>query len=400
MAKKNDDFFVEKKIWSTVKDSLLGCYLSPYLAKVLFTQKPIVYIDCFAGKGKFEDGNPGSPIIALDIIKKSLLSTKANNYNIESNFIDLNYADDLRKNLLGYTNVNIISGKFEDNILQLLKNKRGCNVFLYIDPYGIKALQSEFFDEFANGQFNTIELLINLNSFGFIREACRAMGTSFNNNEIFEDLIEYDSSQMDASDDSIKDLNDIAGGDYWQKIITDYKNGIIDGYTAEDTFTKMYCQRMMKKYTYVLNLPLRLKEGQRPKYRLIHATNHKDGCLLMVDNMHSRWEALQEIQTGGQLSFFETNVNEEIMTDDDLFDKVVEHFSVYKYNTSLYGSLADFFVKYGVISSTGEVKKILRELEKTHQVIITRTPSFTKNNTPTKFMEENKVQKVFIRWNK
>ena len=174
MAKKNDDFFVEKKIWSTVKDSLLGCYLSPYLAKVLFTQKPIVYIDCFAGKGKFEDGNPGSPIIALDIIKKSLLSTKANNYNIESNFIDLNYADDLRKNLLGYTNVNIISGKFEDNILQLLKNKRGCNVFLYIDPYGIKALQSEFFDEFANGQFNTIELLINLNSFGFIREIGRA----------------------------------------------------------------------------------------------------------------------------------------------------------------------------------------------------------------------------------
>ena len=28
MAKKNDDFFVEKKPWSKVKDELLGCYLN------------------------------------------------------------------------------------------------------------------------------------------------------------------------------------------------------------------------------------------------------------------------------------------------------------------------------------------------------------------------------------
>lgn len=26
MTKKNDDFFVEKKPWSEVKDQLLGCY--------------------------------------------------------------------------------------------------------------------------------------------------------------------------------------------------------------------------------------------------------------------------------------------------------------------------------------------------------------------------------------
>ena len=69
MSKKNDDFFKEKKIWSTVKDNLLGYYLQPYFSKILLTGKPIIYIDCFAGKGKFEDGNPGSPIIALDIIK-------------------------------------------------------------------------------------------------------------------------------------------------------------------------------------------------------------------------------------------------------------------------------------------------------------------------------------------
>ena len=58
MPKKNDDFFKEKKQWSEVKDELLACYLKPYIQKVINTGKPIVYVDCFAGKGVFEDGKP------------------------------------------------------------------------------------------------------------------------------------------------------------------------------------------------------------------------------------------------------------------------------------------------------------------------------------------------------
>ena len=73
MAKKNDDFFVKKKPWSKVKDELLGCYLKPYVAKILHTRKPLAYVDCFAGKGKFDDGNPGSPLIALDQARLLLL---------------------------------------------------------------------------------------------------------------------------------------------------------------------------------------------------------------------------------------------------------------------------------------------------------------------------------------
>ncbi len=51
MAKKNNDFFIEKKSWSVVKDELLGCYFMPYVSKILHTHRPLVYVDCFAGKG-------------------------------------------------------------------------------------------------------------------------------------------------------------------------------------------------------------------------------------------------------------------------------------------------------------------------------------------------------------
>jgi three-Cys-motif partner protein len=99
MAKRNDDFFKEKKPWSEVKDELLGCYFKPYVSKILHTYKPLVYVDCFAGKGKFDDGKPGSPIIALDIINEYISSTKMGTVNIHTCFIDLHYASDLRNNL-------------------------------------------------------------------------------------------------------------------------------------------------------------------------------------------------------------------------------------------------------------------------------------------------------------
>jgi hypothetical protein len=52
MVKDNEAFFGKKRAWSEVKDDLLRCYLKPYVAKILHTGHPLLYIDCFAGKGK------------------------------------------------------------------------------------------------------------------------------------------------------------------------------------------------------------------------------------------------------------------------------------------------------------------------------------------------------------
>lgn len=398
MSKKNDDFFKKKKAWSEVKDELLGCYFKPYVQKILHTYKPLIYVDCFAGKGKFEDGNPGSPLIALDTIQECLQSTTTDSFNISTNFIDLNYADDLKLNLKNYSNVNIFSGKYEAIILEILKNKNGCNIFLYIDPYGIKALNCTLFDNFAKRGFNSIELLINMNSFGFIREACNALGTKFDDQKLFDDLIEYETSKFVANEKSIQELNDIAGGDYWQEIIRDYKDSKIDGYEAETRFADEYCKRLRKSYKFVLNLPLRIKKGQRPKYRMIHATNHKDGCLLMVDNIYNRWQALKDIQNHGQLSIFEENYDNEIIDEKEIQNKMTCHFANYSTPVSLYEALANFFVEFGAICSTGDAKEVLKKWERAGLINVVRNPDKTKNGKLATFMSEGRGQSVLVRW--
>ena len=76
MSKDNRSFFKQKKIWSEVKDELLGCYLVPYFNKILSMSNPVLYVDCFAGKGKFDDGKNGSPLIALESLEKSIQQSR------------------------------------------------------------------------------------------------------------------------------------------------------------------------------------------------------------------------------------------------------------------------------------------------------------------------------------
>jgi len=403
MAKKNDDFFAEKKPWSKVKDELLGCYFQPYVQKILYTYKPLVYVDCFAGKGKFDDGNPGSPIIALNIIDDCLSKTTISQKpKIEKFFIDLNYASELQENLKSYNDVTIISGRYEDKIDEILENKKDYNVFLYIDPYGIKALDCLKFDKLANNRFKSIELLINMNSFGFLREACRVQGIQFKTDDNFADLIEYEPSIFEVTNNSLQvskeKLNNIAGGDYWIEIIEKYKNHQLSGYEAEELFSEQYCKRLRRSYPYVLNMPIRLQQGQHTKYRMIHATKHKDGCLLMVDNICNRWELLRDMQNSEQFTFFKENINNEILNSRELENKIISHISKYNDFISLDEAVANFFVDNGVICSRKNVTNILSKLEKSERIKILRTPNTTKNGKTSTFMQENKDKKASIKW--
>lgn len=401
MSKKNDDFFKVKKPWSIVKDKLLGCYLKPYMQKILYTRKPIVYVDCFAGKGVFEDGQYGSPLIALNIIKDCLSKTKIENCpNIESYFIDLNYADDLQNNLKDFKNIKIISGEYEKNIQNILKNKKYSNVFLYLDPYGIKALNYNLFNYFATQSgFNSIELLINMNSFGFIREACRVLNVNFKSEDIFNDLIEYDSTYLSSNEKSKNELTEIAGGEYWIKIISDYKEGKIDTYEAEKRFSQEYCNQLGKSYRYVLNMPLRIKQGQRPKYRMIHATNHVSGCILMADNICGCWELMRDIQTCGQLSFFDENIENEIVDEMDIEIKLIDILKNSNSDMRLNSLLAEFYMKFGAICPSKQIKDILKRFEKEGKIKVFRNPELTlRNKKPTTFFSDDNGKKTKLRW--
>ena len=410
MSKNNAEFFKEKNEWSVIKDKLLGGYLKPYFQKLLMSGHPIYYVDCFAGKGRFQDGKDGSPLIALKIrdecLKASRIARRPS--SIQTCFIEKTHGDELIKNiqLLFPTNntYEVIKGKYEDNIEPCLADKKDYNVFLYVDPYGIKSLSTARLDRFKEFGFGTFEMLINFNSFGFFRNACKALKVNYRNDiEGLDELVEYEPTKFTASEQSQRMLTDIVGGEYWKPIIMRYNNGEIDGYQAELEISLGYKQYLNKLYKYVLNMPIRLKPGQRPKYRMMHVSNHEDGCFLMAQNMLKRKEELFiNIQQGGQISLFDVSDTEFTSVEGDTVSIYEIENNVYSQITKLTrpirltSFIASFINTYGLICEFKIIYNALEKLEQSGIIRIERQPSHTPTRRISRFWEEDRDKTITI----
>lgn len=394
MPIKNNDFFKTKKPWSITKDELLGCYLKPYFAKILTTRRDVCYIDCFAGKGKFDDGSKGSPLIASDILEQCANSSTIQNTNIFAYFIELNYSKELEFNLSLYKHKSIhnevINGKFEENIIDILKQNFDKNIFLYIDPYGIKAIDVDMFNNFLTcSKFYTIEILLNFNTFGFLREGCRIMKVHMEDiPEITEYLYEYDPSTFK----DINDMNNIAGGSYWQDIIKEYKDGKYNIYEAERKLSQGIKKSFERAYKYVLDMPVYASDNTNPKYRLFFMTNHSGGYLLMVDNMAKRSEIQQIRIRNGQVSLFDFDLNDEYYMKEEIIEKIGN--ITFNREIRLDSFLVKFYKENGIICDNKTLKDLIKQSNKFE---IRREPSLTKTGKPSNFFDEKNGHKVFLR---
>lgn len=401
MSKDNKGFFAAKSEWAKIKDELLADYLASYTAKILKTGRPLLFVDCFAGKGVFDDDNDGSPIIALKKFNEAIAHTKAKNPLIDAAFIEALYFSDLAHNITGYANgsnslrASVIPGRYESAINPILRQHEGSNVFLYIDPYGIKALNMGVLCA-TKAQFPSVEFLLNLNSFGFVREGCRFCGVDLDDVEGLDEIMENEEEfEAYLHDETWRDV--AAGGDYWVKIINDYKDGLIDGYGAEMRFTKEFCQQLKSSYRYVLNFPIRLKEGNRPKYRMIHGCNHPDGCILMYENMVNQKHALLAMQSHGQMSLFEESVENEFVDLDNVRQGLLNLINTLDEFTPLNNVLASFLVESGIICPLKTIREILCTFEQSGKIKMIRDPAKTKHGNKTSFMNVRAGQQIFVR---
>ena len=396
MAKNNDDFFDVKKNWSKIKDSLLDGYLPEYFSKVLWTNKAIVYVDCFSGMGKFKSGEDGSPRMALKRGLESITKSRSQNKNIEFYFIEKKHATELERNISDLkNNVTVLNGKYEEKIGSILNSVTEKNVFLYIDPYGVKTLDFSFFKKLA--QIKSVEFLLNLNSFGFLRAGFSALNISefeflFDDEELISIEPIY---SFEKDEDLALRLDAVAGGNYWRDIVLRCKNKEITTKDAEKEFTQKYIDLLKQNFKYVLNMPIKLKPTSQPKYRMIHVSNHRDGCYLMAENISRQKDKLFiDIQGKGQPSLFGETIENEYINTSEIKEKILQFLNKDFYITNF---IADFFNCHGMLCKVSDLKNALKELEEQKKIIVTRIPSVSsKTKKPTTFWDEKNGQSVKI----
>lgn len=282
------DFFKAKRPWSKYKDFILGYYLEPYIPKVATLKKPILIVDCFAGCGRFGDGQPGSPLIIAPIIKKwrdkgvpvsgEFIEAAPENFRCLSESLE-EYREFATPRL----------GVFDDLLPELAAKAQQNTVFLYVDPYTVKGLvfarMKAVYDQIRQASAS-VELLLNLNVATFLRWGLAALKARRKADELAENTdCEEADYQADNPNESVEliTLDGIAGGDYWREVANDPSTSFPEKLRL---FTKGYLRRLVSSFTFAAAHEVKSKYEHRvPKYALVYGTRHPDGVELMNDAM-------------------------------------------------------------------------------------------------------------------
>jgi three-Cys-motif partner protein len=359
------NFFEEKKPWSIFKDSMLDWYLTPYIRKLLYTNKPLYIIDCFAGKGKFDDGTLGSPLIIANKIEGILDDSKVTNKDIHGIFIEKKYSDELKINLYGYDKCTAYHGDFEESIDKICKLAERANLFLYIDPYGIKCLKFDYINKICEHAKYSLEMFINFNSIGFIREACRVL--RYMANEILEDDLD---ENYEVQELSIDNLNKIFNGHEWMDLVNRFYKRDLSFYRLEEELVKQYLKNIDCKFKYSLNIPIKTKQKNIPKYRMIFCTNNKEGLFLMNDNMHKTLLKMRDNELQGQIAFFSLPIANDVESLENYISKILENQDAVNY----IDLACEIISQANVIYSEKDIQEKLNEFEDNKYISIKRIP--------------------------
>lgn len=297
MSKKHPVLWPAKP-HTIAKIEILKGYLKAWLRILGSTRRGqvILYVDGFAGPGRYVNHREGSPIAALEVARNTFFSMKAAFVagKIECAFIesDLDRHGILCESVVPFQKIpglgiTTLCEEFTEGIAQLRKKFPGSfsgkgPLFIFADPFGGTGIPFQTFAQCM--QANTAELLINLDADGIGR-----IFAASNNNKREEQLTE------------------LFGDDSWKTALTagsDLKSlcvQILDLYKLR--------LRSLPGGVLIWTFAMRSKDNTL-NYHLVFATRHRLGLEKMK-------EAMKAIDQTGSYSFSDAHAGQILLFRDD-----------------------------------------------------------------------------------
>lgn len=340
-----------------VKHRILQKYLVPW-TRILSSGNPrIHYFDGFAGRGRYEDGEPGSPLLAMDVANRlsdgfeeflcTFVEKNPNNYE------DLVDAVEEKSEECG-DNIEIIhrDSEFEEVIEEIIEELDGNEIlpsFFFIDPFGYNAMPFEIVSDILNLRDTGVELFLTF----MVRDIRRFLSSP-------------------GHEDSI---TRILGTEEWKEIPESHDN-------KEEEILKIY-ERQLKTVAgakYVWPFEMKMPERKETVYYLIHVTNHFKGHKIMKHVMYKEGAKDQFAYLGpdhyaydsGQQTLFESSNTEDTRIS-DLADFLFERFEGQR--LTFWEVMKKSYTETNYIEE--HYRKAIKHLADEHRVTIHRFPERT-----------------------
>jgi three-Cys-motif partner protein len=281
-------FFDGKRPWSQIKDQVLGNYLPPYLRKTQRLPQPIVIVDCFAGRGTFSDGSPGSPLIICQQIKQHA-PERATAYFVNKR---PEHHDALTRTLKGFMDTGIAHpalGQGETFLSELSARLQDQTLFVYLDPFGIKGCNFAATKTlFRRSPSASTEMLMTLSAPILHRLAAKNSAHGI-------------TAQFHAVLDAV--LGEVA----WRDIMYDRT---LSAAQKEERVIAAYCDQLRKYTNYACACPVRDRDDSRVKYYIVFASRHVHALLLMNDIMLNAYQEHTFAKERERMPLFENTLED------------------------------------------------------------------------------------------
>lgn len=366
--------FKPTKLWEApphtlAKLEIIGRYLYLWFAIVGSnpTNRRLVYIDGFAGPGRYTNSDKSSPLVALQAAKDALnkFSEKLSGTEFCFLFVEKNpkFADGLHEAISATTwpsqfKWKVEKGSFEEKIGGILEDfrregKQLAPTFAFIDPFGATGLPFKVIAEIL--RHSTCEVLLNLDSDGISR---LVTAQTFEKNQAHLDLLFGDSS--------------------WRTEL----NPHLPMSQLSAQILALYKKRLRSVARYVFAFAMNSREGQL-NYHLVFASQYHLGLEKMK-------EAMKAVDQSGMYSFSDDTVGQELLKFDfdvsAVWAEKMQHALGGKWRP--YSDFRDF-----ALTETPFInpKVMLRHLEGKNLVEIEGDASRRKGAFP-----EEKIKRIFI----
>ncbi|MCA1566553.1 MAG: three-Cys-motif partner protein TcmP [Acidobacteria bacterium] len=288
---KTSSFFDSPKRWSKRKHRLLGKYLPPFSAK-LGSKAPLIYcVDGFAGKAKYDNNQPGSPLLIAQIANKCAAWKKPVTLkliNVEAdpeNYKSLCYITQSWESSGIVTN---LLGKFGEAVPKIISHIGNAPALFFLDPFGPTSVKFADLRPILERNQQATELIINFDVDG-LRRIVDSINSRDNN---------LQASKRNKT--NIANVTEIIGSNKWK---VEVESGSVATHEREKLLLHEYITNLSSYGYNVASYAVRKDVGKTPKYYLIFCTRHADGIKLMNSFIREEEDELIRDSAGNPAQF-------------------------------------------------------------------------------------------------
>lgn len=286
----NQEFFRERRAQAAFKHGILKRYPVLFAAKTGWDGRPVVFLDGYAGRGQYEDGSPGSPL---------LLARSAAALTFRS--VSGVYVEQRRAEFQNLTNVmgpllragdQLIHGDLANHLPGILSSRRGSALFAFLDPFGTALDREQLVGQLLGRPRveGPTEVMLHIS----ISTVARIGGLLRRRRQ--------DGKELSAADrKTIEHANRFLGGDWWHEHFEPVRNANDPSATAAALRVAADYQRKIREDTGCMSvsMPIQHRPHQLPKYLLVLFTWHIDGLWFFADSIGKagrEWEAAWRVE--------------------------------------------------------------------------------------------------------